>query len=157
MVRILEKRGIVDGEYRTFASHLCHSDLRCLVGTRTRQMGQVAQSSEEPASSCIACAHSRRLRFVNCSVLFGVYPIGTRARTYTVATEHLTNCNPAVTTPICLSCRINSSDMMFFILFELILLRFYLRMKNQSRFTNHSNNRHYHIRNRISTHYIKKQ
>jgi hypothetical protein len=42
MVRILEKRGIVDDQYRIFASDLRHSDLRRLVGTLTRQMGQVA-------------------------------------------------------------------------------------------------------------------
>ena len=100
MVRILEKRGIVDGQYRIFASDLYHSDLRRLVGTLTRQMGSVAQSSEKSASCCLARSCSGCLRFTDCPVLFGVYSTGAGARTYTVVAEYLINCNPAVTTPI---------------------------------------------------------
>ena len=84
MVRILEKRGIVDGQYRIIAHDLRHSDLRRLVGSFTRQMGQTAQSSEESAGSCPARPRSRRLRFTNRPVLLGVYPIGTGTRTHAV-------------------------------------------------------------------------
>ena len=84
MVRIFEKRGIVDAKHRIIARHLYRSDLRRVVGTHASQMGQSAQSSEEPAGSRLARSRGRRLRFTHRPVLFGVYPIGPGTRTITV-------------------------------------------------------------------------
>jgi len=89
MVRILEKREIIDAQYRFVATHLCCRDLRRLVGTHANQVGQITQPSKKSTSGCIARIDCGRLWFTHCPVLFGVYPIGAGTRTRSVGNKDL--------------------------------------------------------------------